>query len=214
MRVMIASLLVASTAHAEVDSKGVHVGAAIFGVGQIDQDGDPNSQTANSNPGWLAGAFVTWRRSPTFAIQLEIDVSNKRLFTEQCQPCMNTGSISLWYAEVPALLRLDLLPGRTKFYFGAGTEIAIPLGGTRSFDDGAEDLRLDELMPNFGAIVGVGLEIPAGIGAITVDLRYKRWLLGVTGTLDSTEPTQGLGGTNPYVSSSHQVVLAAGYAFP
>lgn len=213
MRCALAILLVASPAQADVDRKGVHFGGTFMFLGEIDQD-SPDSQKANPDPGWILGAFVTWRRSPTFAIQLEADVSNKRFFTEHCLPCMNTGKISLWYFEIPALLRLDLLPGRTKFYLDAGVELAIPLGGTRSFESGGDDLRLDELLPNFGGVVGAGLELPAGVGAFTFDLRYKHWVFDVTGTTSSDEPTQGLGGTNVHVSSGHQIALVAGYAFP
>ena len=215
MRALLACLLVSRTAHAGIEGKGVHVGATFMGLSSIDENA-PDSQKANPDPGWLVGAFVTFRQSPTFAIQLEADVSDKRYFVEHCAPsCMNTGKISLWYFEVPGLLRLDLLPGRAKFHLDAGAELAIPLGGTRSFDAGGADLQFSELLPmNFGGVIGAGLEIPVGVGAITLDVRYKHWVLDVTGTTTSGEPTEGLGGTNKHVSSSHQIALVAGYAFP
>lgn len=220
MRMLVLLVILAPVAaHAEVDQKGVRTGGAVM-LASVDQEqsqGGPNQDSGLiSQPGWFVGAFVTWRRSDNFALQLEGAVVNNRLRVEVCNPspCMTTKNISLYYLEVPFLLRLDLLPDATKFHLDLGAEAALTLGGGNT-PPGGEFERFDDLLPfNVGVVAGLGVEFDAGPGKITVDARYKRWLVPLTGSLTDEDPPSGLGTPEQDVKSSHQVVVGVGYAFP
>lgn len=221
MRALGILLVISTTAHAELEQKGVRAGGVVFAMSR-DGDGENQGQEAIiSRPGWMVGAFVTWRRSDTFALQLETALSNKLLRTELCVStgmsstgCMTTADISLYYLEVPLLLRLDLLPDDTKFHVDFGAELALTLGGGETRLDG-EYRRFEDLLPfNLGAVLGIGLELPLGVGKLAIDVRYKRWLVPITGSLGEGDPPPGFGTPEQDIKPSHHVMLTAGYAFP
>jgi len=115
---------------------------------------------------------------------------------------------------VPFLLRLDLLPGDTKLHLDAGPTAALTLGGGMTPTDGSFQ-RFDDLLPfNIGAVLGAGIEFPAGPGRITLDVRYQRWVLDLTGSLDSENPMPGFSNGSSAIGASHQVFAMVGYAFP
>lgn len=214
MRSSIVLLLLSSTAHAELDEKGVRAGPVVFAMSDKTNEGTSMSDSSSliSRPGWMVGAWLTWRKTDSFAIQLEAAVSEKRLRTETCMPiCMTTADASYYYLEVPFVLRLDLLPDATKFFLALGGEAALTLGGGETAPGGTFT-RYDDLFPfNVGVVGGLGLEIPAGPGKIAFDVRYRRWAAPITKDEDMTieDLTPGR-----KIRASHHVMLTVGYAFP
>jgi len=201
-------LVIPAVAHAELEQKGLRVGSVVMAISREDMgpSGGPQQDATNAQPGWMVGTFVTFRRSDNFAIQIESGFVNKNLRTENCSSgCMTTANISLYYLEAPFLLRLDLLPGSTKFHLDLGAELALTLGGGKTPPGGAFE-RFDDLSPfNFGPVGGLGLEFGAGPGKIAIDVRYKRWIAPLTAS-EGDPPIQS--------RSSHQLSIGVGYAFP
>jgi hypothetical protein len=209
MRVLALLVLVGpAVAHAELEQKGLRIGGAVMSIsgGDMGPSGGPQEDSVFPQPGGMVGTFLTFRRSDNFAIQIEAGLVNNNLRAENCSNgCMTTADITLYYLEAPFLLRLDLLPGATKFHLDLGAELALTLGGGATPPGGAFE-RFDDLSPfNFGPVGGVGLEFPAGPGKIAIDFRYKRWIAPLTSS-DGEASIQS--------RSSHQVVIGVGYAFP
>lgn len=210
MRALLWLLLVPTIAHAEVVEKGLRGGGAVM---SLSRDMGPSSQQSSaliSRPGWIVGAWATWRANDYLSLQLEASVSGKHLRTEECSNgCMTTSNISLYYFEAPVLMRIDLLPRTTKFHFDLGVDAAVGLGGGASTPDAAF-ARFDDLVPvNVGPVAGLGFQIGAGPGRIAVDVRYKRWLLPIT---DGN--SNSFGSNDQEIRPSHQVMATVGYAFP
>lgn len=213
------AVLAPAIAHAEFEEKGVRVGSVVFAMDDRTNEGisplPPGSSSLISNPsGWVIGGWLTWRKSDSFAVQLEADVSGKHLRTEMCigdGQCTETARIAYYYAEVPFVLRLDLLPNATKFFIAFGGEGVLTLGGGET-PTGGTFTRYDDLFPiNLGVLGGLGLEIPAGPGKIAFDLRYKRWFAPITTDKDMIENDPD---PSRKIRASHHVMLTVGYAFP
>ena len=204
--VVLVVALVPALAHAEIDAKGVRVGLATFGVDiELTQPNQQGSDGTHGPPSLFWGAFITSRFTPSFALQLEGVFAMMNSQVEHCgstPACINVHDLWLYYIELPVLIRLDLLPGeRSKFHLDVGPELAIHLG---SVDKVAKDEAIDLKPLNFGVVVGLGFEVGAGPGRITIDARYKRWAIPLR---DGTE-------TIEKITTDHQVMLAVGYAFP
>ncbi len=219
MRCLVGVALLCSTAHADFEEKGVRAGPVVFAMSRDDNGQSTGQEAIISRPGWMVGAWMTWRKSDMFALQLETALSNKILRTELCgtgaASCMTTADISLYYLEVPFLLRLDLLPNATKFFVAVGAEGAITLGGGRTPKEGDDFERFEDLVPfNLGGVLGIGLEVPAGPGKLAFDFRYKRWFVPITRSLDEDAPPVGFSDGEQDIKPSHHVMLTAGYAFP
>ena len=205
-------------AHASPDAKGIRIGSGFLAPSNTDAFNNAQSTALNPQPGFEVGTYLTWRRSPTFAMQLEGLVSNKQMTSENCgmgqNGCTPLAKVSLWYLELPFLFRLDLLPGDTKLHLDAGPEAVLTLGGGMTPTDGSYQ-RFEDLLPfNVGAVVGAGLEFPVGPGKITFDVRYQRWLIDLTGSLDSNNPPPGFANGMSQIQPSHQLLAMVGYAFP
>jgi hypothetical protein len=205
-------LLLPAIAHAGPDEKGFRIGPNLFLVDQFEGPTATDFPGIHGQPGVSFGTFVTWRRSPNFAFQLEGTLSDKRLITENCAPCVRVATISLWYFEVPFLLRFDPFPDWSKFHLDVGPELVLGLGGSSKDAMTGDESKVANLNPaNIGGVLGAGIEVgPLGPGRITFDIRYKHWLSTLTngqGVLEDGQSADKL-------KSSHQIVLQAGYAFP
>jgi len=220
MRALAIVAALSATAHAELEEKGVRAGPVVFSMTR-DGGQSQGEESIISRPGWMAGAWLTWRMADNFALQLETALSDKHLRSELCTSsginstgCMTTASISIYYLEIPFLLRLDLMPAATKVHLDFGVEGAVTLGGGRT-PVGGDFQRFEDLVPiNLGGVAGFGLELPVGPGKIALDLRYKRWVVPITGGLDPGDPPTAFGSPGRDIKPSHQAMLTAGYAFP
>lgn len=215
-----AGLLPAISARADIEEKGVRAGGVVFAMSR--DNADPlDREGIVSRPGWMLGAWATWRNSDTFGFQVESAISNKALRTEICGgfgmvgQCTTTADISLYYLEVPLLLRLDLLRKATKLFVVVGGEAAVSLGGGRTPSDGSGYQRFEDLSAlNVGGVLGIGFALPMGPGKLAIDLRYMRWFRPITGPLDGDDLSTSFGMPDQGIVPSHHVMLAAGYAFP
>ena len=199
MRLLVALAFVPSIAQADL-AKGAHVGANQIG---IEGDGDARGVDGPFKPALVLGMTIRKSLTPTFSLQLEGNVEQKRAVMRDCavNPCMDVADISMWYFAVPVLLRFDLLPGATKFHLDAGPELVLSLGGGQT-DTATEDFQsFDDKLGNVGLVLGVGLEVATGPGSITFDLRYKRWFAPVYDGPDKLQIT-------------HQIWVVTGYVFP
>lgn len=204
-RALLALVLVVPSAWAGPDEKGARIGGTILGVKQSDEIAAV-FPGVHSNGGFSFGTFVTFRATPNVALQLEGTFSDKWIATEHCNPspCVTVADISLFYFEAPVLLRIDLLPDRTKFHFDLGGELVMSLGGSSVDKMTGDKSQLDMTPGNLGPVVGAGVEIGAGPGRVTIDFRYKRWIIPITNNDDESLR----------LKSTNQVVLEVGYAFP
>jgi hypothetical protein len=207
--------IIPADAYAEFEEKGVRAGPVVLAATTEDNtQAGVNQVSLVSQPGWMAGAWVTWRKADTFAIQLEAAISNKRLRSEICPmgTCMTTADLSFYFLEVPLVLRLDLLANATKFFLDLGPEAALGLGGGSTPAGGSFERDDDLIGINFGLFGGLGLEIPVGPGKIAFDLRYKRWLVPIKSV--DMGPPSSVEDPLRKITPSHQLMLTAGYAFP
>jgi len=198
MRLLVALALVPSIAQAEL-AKGAHVGANQIGT---DGDGAASRIDGAFKPSLVLGMTIRKALTPTFSLQLEGNVEQKRAVMRDCSvTCMDVADISMWYFVVPVLLRFDLLPGATKLHLDVGPELVLSLGGGQT-DTATDDFQpFDDNLGNVGLVVGAGLEVATGPGSITFDLRYKRWFAPVYDGPDKLQIT-------------HQIWVVTGYVFP
>ena len=195
---VLAFVLAPALAHAEVIEKGVHGGPHLFTFRQNNDSGQPNNSSINATPGFAFGGYLALRISDLVSFQTEGQLAVAKAFEEHCSPCMTIRELTLWFFEVPALLRFDMIPGdRTKVHIEFGPELVIAMGG-RQVAPMAPEQALDLQPANLGALVGLGFEIPAGTGRITIDVRYQRFAGKIASGLES----------------SHQLFTMVGYAFP
>ncbi len=208
MRALALLAMLPAIAYAGPDEKGLRVGAGYFGIKKEDMgpQGTPNASNGiYRTVGVSFGSFVTFRGTPNVALQLEVTLSDKFLSKEVCNPapCVDVGSFSLLYLEAPILLRLDLLPAKTKFHFDVGPDLVLSLGGTVK-DPMTGTTKLDMTPANLGVVAGAGFEIGAGAGSVTLDVRFKAWFVPLTNNADESQR----------LKSTAQLVLEVGYAFP
>ncbi len=192
MRAALALLLLPSLAAADIDEKGVRAGSVYTGA---DHDG------VKPSPGITGGAFIVQRFAPNFGLQIE------SLFERQTFDLhpnnTDEGTFHLYAIEAPVLARLDVAPQR--FYLAAGVGPVVSLGGVRSV---MTSERVDEINSfNLAAQVGIGIEVPAGPGRITIDARYRHLLFDLSDTGNFiNEPNA--------VKQSHMILVCVGYGFP
>lgn len=205
---VVATLAMPAVVHAEIVAKGVRIGGGILGGDVKKHNGGTSFGNGfNGQPGFAGGTFIRNAFTPSFSLQLELDLSQKRFDEEDCTSvCMDLGTASIWYLQVPALLRFDLLPGDgTKFHLDVGPELVASLGGTRrGIDGGSRPFNL--VTGNVGIIAGVGIDVRGGPGHVTFDVRYSRWLAPIANS--------GVSGDDTNIEPSHQLYASVGYAFP
>ncbi len=187
--------LVPTTAHAEVAAKGIRAGLAVTEL----SNQQPNDNATNADPGFLVGSYLRFALSSAVAIQPEVAISNLHAFQEHCSPCMTLDKFSFWYAELPVLLRFDVSPdSAVKLHFDGGPELVLAMGAT---DSGRTVTHLQPA--TVGVLAGAGLDIDAGPGGITFDVRYQRWAGHV---IDD--------GMTTTFKTGNQLIATVGYVFP
>lgn len=169
-------------------AQGFSVGGRL-GVGISDLDvegGDLDTRT-----GIVVGGFVGIDLGPLFNLRPEVQYAQKG--AEISEDGFTT-KIKLVYVEValPATITIPVpnAPIEPRLYAGpnVGLEISCDIEGEVdgfSGEASCEDAGLETKSVDFGVLIGAGVDIPAGPGAVTLDGRY---ILGVTNINDSADP--------------------------
>lgn len=199
MRALLLLALVPAVAHAEIAGKGVRVGLAVADM----KNEQPNDNAMNPDPGFLVGGYLRIALNAAVSVQPELAITNLHAFQEHCSPCMTLDKFSFWFVELPVLLHFDVSPdSAVKLHFDAGPELVIGMGATDSANN--MDRTVAHVTPaTVGVLAGAGLDIDAGPGGITVDVRYQRWAGNV---IDD--------GMTATFKTTNQVIATVGYVFP
>jgi hypothetical protein len=154
----------AATAHAQSASFGVKAGlvaasVSTSGTGAFDTEADPTA---------AGGAFVTIRITDRLFVQPELLISNRR-FTIQNEAGINVRSRSI---EVPILVGARLaLSGRVRPVLFAGPQFGRIAKVTQTFAGRTADISDQIKDGDGGMVIGGGIEVGAGRGAVSVDAR-------------------------------------------
>lgn len=127
----------------------------------------------DSRTGIAIGAVLLWRMSHKLAIQLEGSYSQKGAAAEEG---LDSVTIAFDYFEIPVLLRYTF-GSRIKGFFFGGLALGLLVNAQLITDVGGETMEqdIDDVKStDVAAVLGGGIEIPMGAGALFADLRY--WL--------------------------------------
>lgn len=184
--ILVAGLLVPTSAWAQLQSYGVKAGGASAKV-----SGDGGS--SDSMLGLSFGVFGEVPAGENLTIQPELLFSQKGYKYD-------AGSIdvtnTLSYIAVPVLVKMNLgqASAQARPFVFAGPEVGMLLSAKAKADGVSADIKDGFKSLDFGAVVGAGV----GIGNISIDARYG---LGLASIVD------GGSGKNRAIS------LSVGYAF-
>jgi hypothetical protein len=213
------SLLVASTAHAQV---GLRAGGTLAHLTTKSGESAPYYSEASNSPklGYQLGAFYQLPLSKLFSLVPEVQFSRERVqlaardnnFTIMEYFGRTDSRLSMSYLTVPVLLRASFGP----VYVEAGPQGSVLLGGrevgayTVSFwDTPIRTIDIDRSLPDelrrfdVGPCVGVGVKLPAGLG---VSVRAYQGLVSLT---SGEEP----GRAYPYQGSLRRQNLQAALTY-
>jgi len=193
---VVAGFLVPAIAGAEASGltgKGVKLGLNLANVSGADKPTD-----AAMAMGLAVGGFATWSVNDMFAVQPEIFYSQKGFQIDAKKmgsPVAGTINFNVNYLDIPVLARLNIpMEGTVKPYVVLGPSFGILLTAEQVASGDVADLmkaanmetttdvKSDTTSMDMGLVLGAGVEVPAGSGKVTVDVRYD---MGLT-TLDSS----------------------------
>jgi len=149
------------------------------------------SDEAGYKLGFAGGAFFAYTFSDWFTLQPEVLYSQKGAkATEERLGEERTETISLDYVEIPVLAVLTI-PTQSrltpKVFVGPAFGFLLSAEDKREVDGeerGSEDIK-DALKDyDIGVVLGAGLDVKVGPGAITADVRYN---FGVTNIVDDED---------------------------
>jgi hypothetical protein len=170
---------VASFAGAQDIEFGIKAGASLADLNDPDDAfGDAESSTRN---GFVAGAFVAFPLGDNFSLQPEALFAQKGA---QFEFEDLDSKLKLDYVEVPLLLKLRSGDDGFRPYVLAGPYVGFRMKAEAEVDAGEDgtsttDLEDETKSTDYGAVAGVGLEIPAGSGAFLIEARYTRGLTNI-----------------------------------
>ncbi len=152
------------------------------------------------------GAFLTFSLSPMFAIQPEAMITTKGAKWSEGGASL---SEKLTYLQIPILAKVMFqTPGVVKPSIYAGPTLGFLLSAKESLEgtgqyDAEGDVKDLYQSNDIGLILGFGVDVGAGGGAVTFDGRYE---LGLSKIM------KGGGGITPDIKNS-QVRFLVGYSF-
>lgn len=164
-----------AAARSEVTGFGIKAGVAmsnIFGKDVYDQ---------RFRVGFSYGVFMTYGFGRRFAIQPELlyVMKGSKYVNGQGSDAYRE-TMSLEYVEVPILAKYDLplfRKFRTHVFAGPAPAMKIRARVDARFAGESQQETLDNVMGvDVGLVAGAGVEIPAGRGRITFDMRYTAGL--------------------------------------
>ena len=138
--------------------------------------------------GVIAGMGMGVKLTKYFTVQPEIVISTKGIESQDG----NTRTVlKLNYFEIPVLAKLCIPAGMVLpvFYAGPCLDLLVSAKSvaTRNGVENEEDIKEDMKLLDVGAVVGGGIDIKAGPGRLTLELRYT------LGFLTTYEPIEELG---------------------
>lgn len=147
---------------------------------------DGGGEDPDRRKGLAAGFIALLRVHPAVAVQAEASYAQKGAeFTPPDGLGLSDVSIELDYLELPVLLRLAAPGGGFRPYGLAGIGAGILIKSKATAGDVEGDTDGIKKM-DFAGVLGGGLEIPAGDGALGVEARY--WF-GMTDIEDTAMAT-------------------------
>jgi hypothetical protein len=187
------SLLVASAAQAQI---GVRLGGSVarFGTGE----GQVVRSTSKAQAGYQVGVTYQLPLTDRLSLVPEVQYSRERLQLEQTSFAISDASfkantqLNMHYLNVPVLVRATFGP----VYVEAGPQASLLLGGRQtgtSFVSGwgstqaytiDQALTQDSRRFDVGPCVGLGVQLPAGLGA---NVRLYQGLVAVNDQRASAE---------------------------
>ena len=162
--------------------------------------------------GFSAGAFLGFDLSRLFRLQAELQYVQKgsKASEEDVE-----GTFKLDYMEVlvPLTLLIPIEGGAVQPRLYVGPSLAFEMsckvkleagGMSQQFDCSDEEIGAPTLSPDYGVFFGGGIDIPAGSGAVTLDVLYN---LGLRDIADE-DPT------DPVISvKNNNIQILVGYGF-
>ena len=155
---------------------------------------------------FTGGAFLTFSLSPMFAIQPEALISMKGAKWSEGGASL---SEKLTYLQIPILAKIMFqTPGVVKPSIYAGPTMGFLLSAKETLEgtgqyDGDVDVKDSYQGNDIGLILGFGVDVGAGGGAVTFDARYEMGLSKIM---------KGGGGYTPDIKNS-QFAFLVGYSF-
>lgn len=204
------ALSLAAVTPGAVSAQGWHVGLeGGVNVSDLDIEGEDT----DSETGFRIGGVLRYDFAPSGLIGLQTGAAYSQKGASQTEGGVEA-TIELDYVEVPLLLAVNVPTGsavRPRFY--AGPQLAFEASCSLSGADGSVSIDVDcdasELQEigfetestDFSLLFGGGLELGAGPGAVTLDVRYD---LGLTDINASEGPDQA-------EAKNRNLQLSAGY---
>jgi hypothetical protein len=145
----------------------------------------------SSRMGATAGACFRYWLNREIALQLEARYIQQGTSYENWpawfddRPSMTDGSLDFDFLTFPLLLRVNFGTTNVRPSFVVGPELAIPLSAIDSWEaptlgrSGETDRKNWIQSVDIGLTLGAGLDVDAGPGAATLDVRYTIGLRGI-----------------------------------
>lgn len=172
----------------------------------------PDLIQSGYTPGYFISVPIEFTLKGSFALQTEVSFFQKgtRLHFQESEDPLNSytfeASNTLNYVQIPLLMKFKVGKGifRTSLYAGPSvsylssgnsySRIDAIIMGENFTNETEEPLELEDDTFNrweFAAIVGLGFELDAGPGAITLDLRYQQGLSNLNSESELRANNQG-----------------------
>lgn len=200
--VTLAALVLFTASAPGQERTGVLTGGTVIVGGQaglnisdlsIEQAGE--DLETESETGLRAGAVLGWNFSEVFGLQTGAAYSEKGASTVPTAGVER--SVDLSYLEVPLVLNARIPTGRSpvtpRFYAGGSADLeqscdVVETEGGEEFSEACDEggLQGGSESTSLNLLVGAGIDLQAGPGAITVDARYDH---GITDIFDDPENT-------------------------
>ncbi len=144
---------------------GVKAGFNIAGFG------GPGAAATSSRFGGMVGVFLSYGVTSRLAVQPEVQLNMKGVVTDP-----DSESTRLNYITIPILARVKWDVGRTEVAIASGPSLGVAL------TDRAGQADIERL--DLGAVLALGVAVPAGAARLVLDARYEHGLVKATGTGD------------------------------
>lgn len=215
LRSLVSALVALVVLAPSAAGQGLDIGAeAGINVSDLTVEDDEGNTETETRTGLRVGAVLRWGFSPLLGLQ------TGGYYSEKGATAVEAGTdlgIDLAYVEVPLLLTVSIPTGPSpltpRLY--AGPQVAFetscelagssgPFSVSSSCEDAVDEgIGLDPASTDLSVVLGGGLDLSAGPGALTVDARYD---LGLS-DINEFEGTEGLKNRAFSVSAGYLIGL-------
>lgn len=224
--VVLSALLVAAVA-APAAGQGVGIGGA-GGLNLSDLGLSPGPvQPQKNRDGFTIGTMLPLDFAPgsLFGLRFGLYYSQKGATVTRASDGAQV-ALDLDYLEIPFLAQLNVpvggIPLQPRLYGGSSVGLNVtcglgapldgPITGSGCADPAKQEFVVKTSTADFGIVLGGGLDITTGPGAVSLDARYRS---GLTAASDIEKATSAAGGdSDESTTEDRTLTFTAGYHLP